>query len=156
MNRTAQFFVAAALSAGVLPLCAGADIGHQRPSRELVAYKERIAAGEEKWERDPIAFTAADRRAIRNYYDANTANLPPGLAKRRGDLPPGLRNHLQRNGTLPTGLQQRLAPLAEELERRLHPLDRGYTRGAIGSDLVIVEDRTQRIMDIIRDVTGGL
>lgn len=34
--------------------------------------------------------------------------LPPGLAKRGGQLPPGLQKHLLRTGQLPPGLQKRL------------------------------------------------
>lgn len=34
--------------------------------------------------------------------------LPPGLAKRGGNLPPGLQKHLMRHGQLPPGLQKRL------------------------------------------------
>ncbi len=36
--------------------------------------------------------------------------LPPGLAKRSGDLPPGLQRHIERTGQLPPGLEKRTAP----------------------------------------------
>ena len=58
-----------------------------------------------------------------------------------------------RNGLLPPGLQRRLEPLPDDLERRLQPLYSGYARGVIGQDVVLVEKRTQRIMDIIRNAT---
>jgi len=164
--------------------------------------------------RTPVLFTRRDRQVVRDYY-RGSSNLPPGLAKRGGDLPPGLRKQLQRNGTLPPGLQKRLEPLSADLERRLSPLPVGtsrnircetgssgrrycwvdtrggvrlsrqisdaactegstwgytnrgvwvsngcradfevlpttYYRGMIGQDVVVVENRTQRIIDIIR------
>ena len=34
-------------------------------------------------------------------------DLPPGLAKRNGNLPPGLQKHLYRTGHLPPGLEKR-------------------------------------------------
>jgi hypothetical protein len=166
--------------------------------------------------RRAVVLSPSDQSAVRDYY-RHSSGLPPGLAKRGGDLPPGLRKQLQRNGTLPPGLQQRLQPLSPELERRLSPLPRGdsrfirceshstrrtycwadsdggvrmtrqlsdaacsqgstwgqtdrgiwvshgcradfevlpvtYSRGLIGSDLVVVENRTQRILDVFRDV----
>lgn len=37
----------------------------------------------------------------------NSNDLPPGLAKRNGNLPPGLQKHLDRTGHLPPGLEKR-------------------------------------------------
>lgn len=102
--------------------------------------------------RGSVVFTTRDQGYVRDYY-RNGSNLPPGLAKRGGDLPPGLRRQLQRNGTLPPGLQNHLEPLSADLERRLSPLPATYYyRGRVGPDVVIVDNRTQRIVDIIRDV----
>ncbi len=95
--------------------------------------------------------SADEVRIIRDYY-SNTANLPPGLAK-RGSLPPGLARQLQRNGTLPPGLAKRSAPLPGDLERRLPPLPDGRRRVIIGDRVVTVDDRTQRIMDIVTILT---
>ena len=36
--------------------------------------------------------------------------LPPGLAKRGGNLPPGLQKHIARRGQIPPGLQKRGGP----------------------------------------------
>jgi hypothetical protein len=131
------------------------DDSDPKPRHDAALDRGRIAdAGQERWEHDPIVFTARDRDAIRNYYRGAAARVPHGLAKRNGNLPPGLRKHLYRNGVLPPGLQKRFEPLSENVERHLKALDSGYSRGRIGQDVVIVEDRTQRIMDIIRDVSG--
>jgi hypothetical protein len=99
-----------------------------------------------------IVFSARDRDIIRDYYSHGNSNLPPGLAKRNGNLPPGLQKHLERNGTLPPGLQKRLTPFPDDLERRLPRLPTIYTRGSIGADIVILDRRTQKIVDIVHDI----
>ncbi|HEX7962107.1 MAG TPA: hypothetical protein VF493_19475 [Terriglobales bacterium] len=104
--------------------------------------------------RPSIVFTSHDRDIIRDYFRDRYSNLPPGLAKRGGQLPPGLQKQLDRNGTLPPGLQKRVEPFPEDLERRLPSLPSIYRRGTIGSDVVILDTRTQRIMDVIYDIFG--
>jgi hypothetical protein len=99
-----------------------------------------------------IVFSVHDRDIIRDYYHDRYANLPPGLAKRGGNLPPGLQKHLERDGTLPPGLQKRVEPFPYELERRLPRLPDGYTRVTLGVDIMILDRRTQRIVDIVRDI----
>ncbi|MGE5325012.1 MAG: hypothetical protein ACM3SW_19245 [Actinomycetota bacterium] len=99
-----------------------------------------------------IVFTSRQRDIIRDYYRDQYSNLPPGLAKRGGNLPPGLQKHLDRDGTLPPGLQKRVQPFPYELERRLPPLPDEYRRVTLGVDILIVDRRTQRIMDIVRDI----
>jgi hypothetical protein len=98
-----------------------------------------------------IIFSAHDRDIIRDYYRGGSG-LPPGLAKRGGNLPPGLQKQLDRNGTLPPGLQKKLTPFPEDLERRLPRLPDIYRRGSIGGSVVIIDRRTQRIMDVIHDI----
>jgi hypothetical protein len=97
-------------------------------------------------------FTTRDRETIVAFYRNRYATLPPGLAKRGGNLPPGLEKHLERNGTLPPGLQKRLEPLPVDLERRLPPLPAIYRRGVVGADVVVVNRRTGAIVDLIRGV----
>ncbi len=99
-----------------------------------------------------IVFSSRDRDIIRDYYRQGNSNLPPGLAKRNGNLPPGLQKHLERNGTLPPGLQKRLTPFPDDLERRLPRLPTIYRRGALGVDIVILDRRTQKIVDIVHDI----
>ncbi len=99
-----------------------------------------------------IVFSTHDRDVIRDYYHGGNSNLPPGLAKRGGNLPPGLQKHLERDGTLPPGLQKRLTPFPADLERRLPRLPDIYQRGTIGGSVVIIDRRTQRIMDVIHDI----
>ena len=99
-----------------------------------------------------ISFGVHDRRIIRDYYQNQYSNLPPGLAKRGGNLPPGLQKHLERDGTLPPGLQKRVSPFPAELEGRLPRLPSTYQRVILGQIAIILDRRTQRILDIIHDV----
>lgn len=99
-----------------------------------------------------IVFSVHDRDMIRDYYRDRNSNLPPGLAKRGGNLPPGLQKHLERDGTLPPGLQKRVQPFPPELERRLPRLPETYARVTLGVDILILDRRTQRIMDIVHDI----
>jgi hypothetical protein len=102
--------------------------------------------------RAPVIFSSRDRDIIRDYFRDRNSNLPPGLAKRGGNLPPGLEKHLQKNGTLPPGLQKRLTPFPRDLEIRLPRLPDIYRRGTIGDSVVIVDRRTQRVIDVINDI----
>jgi hypothetical protein len=153
MNRAAQYLLPIVLCAATTPLLRSAsNDGHPKHSPDAALnWSSSDDAREGKCDHDPIVFSPRDRNAIGNYYRGAASNLPPGLAKRNGNLPPGLR---KRNGMLPPGLQKQLKPLPGDVERRLQVLDSGYSRGVFGQDVVIGEDRTQRIMDIIRDVTA--
>ena len=99
-------------------------------------------------------FGERNRVTIRDYFRGNYSNLPPGLAKRGGNLPPGLQKQLERNGTLPPGLQKRVQPFPPDLRVRLPRLPTGYDYGVIGPDAIILDSRTQRIVDIIHAVIG--
>jgi hypothetical protein len=99
-----------------------------------------------------VVFSTHDREVIRGYYHDRYSNLPPGLAKRGGNLPPGLQKHLERDGTLPPGLQKRVEPFPEDLEVRLPRLPDSYRRVVLGVDIIILDRRTQRIVDIVRDI----
>jgi len=103
----------------------------------------------------PAVFLPEERRIIRDYYQSGaTAGLPPGLAKRGGKLPPGLQKHLQKNGTLPPGLQKRLQPIPTDLDRRLPPVPEIWERVIIGRAVILLDRRTNRILDIIENVIG--
>jgi hypothetical protein len=107
--------------------------------------------------RRPEHFLPEERRLISEYYRrANTSKkgLPPGLAKRGGKLPPGLQKHLEKNGQLPPGLQKRLEPLPSALDRRLPPLPEYWERVIVERNVILLDRRTNRILDIIEDVIG--
>jgi hypothetical protein len=107
------------------------------------------ANGKDKDSRAAVnIFVQGDRDLIKRHFSANQGNLPPGLAKRGDDLPPGLEKQLQRNGHLPPGLEKKLNPFPAELERRLPPLREGLMRGVIGDSAIIMERKTSRILDV--------
>lgn len=104
--------------------------------------------GHSKREGTRVAFSNHDTEIIRNYFREYPSSLPPGLAKRGGNLPPGLEKHLRRDGTLPPGLQKRLRPCPVGLTRRLPPLPEGYSRMMLGARLLIL-NRANVILDIM-------
>ena len=98
-------------------------------------------------------FLPRERDIVRDFFRDQPGGLPPGLAK-RSELPPGLQKQLQRKGQLPPGLQKRLEPLPRELEVRL-PRISEIGRGVIlGRHVLLLDRRTERILDIIEDVVG--
>ena len=76
-------------------------------------------------------------------------DLPPGLAK-RDSLPPGLAKHLEKYGTLPPGLELRGLP--DSLEARLPDPGQGRKRVVVDDDVLLIETRTGRVLDILKDV----
>jgi hypothetical protein len=106
----------------------------------------------------PERFTAEERRIIEDYYHQGTKakqkGLPPGLAKRGGNLPPGLQKKLDRDGQLPPGLQKRLEPLPVDLDRRLSRLPEYWERVILEHDVILLDRRTNRVLDIIENVVG--
>jgi hypothetical protein len=140
-----------AFSAMPLSLCAqGNGNGHGKGHNKQSAVEDGNQSSDRSGVR--ILFTVHDRDVIRDYYRAQNSNLPPGLAKRNGNLPPGLQKHLERDGTLPPGLEKRVQPFPQELERRLPPLPETYARVTLGVDILILDRRTQRIVDVVHDL----
>jgi hypothetical protein len=106
----------------------------------------------------PSYFLPEERRIIQEYYHKGKKGkqkaLPPGLAKRGGNLPPGLQKQLDKNGKLPPGLQKRLEPLPVDLHRRLPRLPEYWERVILERDVILIDRRTNRILDIIENVIG--
>jgi hypothetical protein len=113
-------------------------------------------SGKVLWQDDhsrvEVTFNDADRRHIHDYYgrqDRGKKRLPPGLAKKK-HLPPGLEKQVARNGKLPPGLRGRALP--DDLERHLSPLPDSYVRLKVGGDVVLLDRRTEVVMDVVYDV----
>jgi hypothetical protein len=104
----------------------------------------------------PAYFLPEERRIIENYYRSGgpSKGLPPGLAKRGGKLPPGLQKHLDKNGTLPPGLQKRLQPLPTDLDGRLPRLPDYWERVILDRNVILLDRRSNRILDIIENIIG--
>jgi len=162
-----RIFLGAALCVSLLPcfsFAQGEGHGHGRDKHEFRDDDDHERDHDRDHGRDydrrhggrtviNIVFSAHDRDIIHGYYYGDDRRgLPPGLAKRGGDLPPGLQKQLARNGTLPPGLQKRCRPFPEELEHRLAPLPPDYSRVTIGANILIVNRKTNVIADIAYNV----
>lgn len=72
--------------------------------------------------------------------------MPPGLAK-KDSPPPGLQNQIVKHGELPPGLQGRSLP--SDLEKQLTPLPKGFVRLKVGGDVVLMNEKTRIVVDVI-------
>jgi hypothetical protein len=97
-------------------------------------------------------FRPQDREYVTSYYSKQGKGLPPGLAKKNGNLPPGLEKQLQRNGTLPPGLEKKMQPCPVEITRQLPPLPPDYQRSVIGASIVVFNRKTNIVVDVMADV----
>ena len=95
-----------------------------------------------------LVFGDSDRQRIKHYYNSGkkSKKMPPGLAKKQ-ELPPGLQKHIRKHGELPPGLTGRRLPL--ELERNLSRLPEGYVRMKVGGDMVLMNEITRVVFDVI-------
>lgn len=110
-----------------------------------------------------VVFTEIEKRIIRDYFGKHpesvvdghgggkgkSKKMPPGLAKRE-HLPPGLEMQIEKNGTLPPGLAKRDLPagLVSDLPRA-RP---GTVRKIVGNDVVLVQEATGIVLDVLRGV----
>ncbi len=123
--------------------------GKKDKAKKIDSERERHAA-------QGRAFGHEHERLIRDWFGnkSNLRGLPPGLAK-RDKLPPGLQRHLERNGTLPPGLQKKIQPLPASLERQLPKIPEGVRRVVVAGNVILLEEKTARILDIVTDIFGG-
>ena len=142
VRRLTALPMAALLSILALAAC---DITPVQPSGRVFV--------QDKSTRVEVGFNKHDRNRIRRYYARKhrkkSKKLPPGLAKKQR-LPPGLNKHVQRHGRLPPGQEGRALPA--ELERELAPLPAGYIRRRVGGDVVLANEHTRVVFDVVHDV----
>ena len=81
-----------------------------------------------------------------------SGQMPPGLAK-RDRLPPGLAKKLARGEPLPPGLAKRDLPA--DLEAALPKTGEGQERVIAGEDVVLIEQATGRVLDVLEGVLAG-
>ncbi len=98
-------------------------------------------------------FGESQETTIRAWFSnkKNLEGLPPGLAKRER-LPAGLAQQMEKNGSLPPGLEKRVHPFPLDLERLLPELPKGVIRVVIGVDIVLLDETSKTILDIVRKV----
>jgi hypothetical protein len=100
-----------------------------------------------------VGFGVEERRYILDWFhdSNNLKGLPPGLANRE-HLPPGLQKQLEKNGKLPVGLEGKLQPLPVVLESILPQLPVGNRRIVVGDNVILLDESTSFIVDIIAGV----
>ena len=98
-----------------------------------------------------IIFSEQERTIVKGWFDTHRGGLPPGLAKRE-QLSPGLDKQLRTRGTLPPGLQKRIQSLPLDLDHRLRRLPTGYRRVVIAGNVILMNEKTAVVYDIIRNV----
>ena len=135
-DRLMMTSIVLALVASLMSGCAANGPVYGRSTATMYDDRGRIS----------VAFTSRDRELIRHYFGKQG---PPGLAKRE-QLPPGLRKQLVRRGTLPPGLQTQRLP--SELDRQLSRLPHGYIRLRVASDVLLLDERSRVILDVITGV----
>ena len=98
-----------------------------------------------------ISFGAQETEKIKHYFGGKTKEkrLPPGLAKKE-ELPPGLQKHIEKYGELPPGVAGKRLP--SELEKTLTRLPENYVRLKVGGDVVLMNEKTRVVFDVIWNV----
>ena len=141
MTNTTHVLLAAVLATALTPEAAIAAQGQGRGHAN--------GRGARRADETVIVGRDDQRRIVRDYYRDNA--LPPGLA-RRESLPPGLAKQVRERGELPPGLQKRLTAVPSPLTARLPRLPAYYDRYFAGSDLLVVDRRSNRIVSIIPNI----
>jgi hypothetical protein len=90
-----------------------------------------------------VAFGSRDRRLIQEYYRTGAPSAAQRLENKDSSL--------QRNATLPDGIEKRYLPPA--LASKLSPLPSGYERVIIGRDIALIDTSTHTVIDIIYGVS---
>ena len=98
-----------------------------------------------------MVFSASAREKIIYYFKngKQRKSMPPGLAKKQ-ELPPGLQKQIKKHGELPPGLAGKGLP--DTLERTLSRLPEGFVRIKIGGDVVLINEKTRVVFDVVWNV----
>lgn len=99
-----------------------------------------------------VGFGVEERRYILDWFhDSNNLKALSGLL-RREQLPPSLQRQLAKDGKFPPGLESRLQPLPVVLEGTLPKLPEGNRRILVGDNVILLDETTLSIVDIIAGV----
>lgn len=93
-------------------------------------------------------FDNRDRQAARKWYNEHRENLPQGF-RDEDRLRPEEESRLQLGVALDANTRKRVRPAPVDLLRRLPPPPRHYRYALVNEHLLLVEDRTWNISDII-------
>ncbi len=108
-------------------------------------------------------FSAVEKKIIEDFFGEQAADAVSRTKKdktkknknaknkgKSGELPPGLRKHIEKHGTLPPGLAKKELPPG--LAKRLGSTRSGLERLIVGDDVVLVEAATGVVLDIIKHI----
>ncbi len=115
----------------------------------------------EKREREEVKqgayFNDQQRTVVRQYYTttySNTKRCPPGLAKKNNScLPPGQVQDLVVGQPVPKNVT--VYQVAQPVIRKLPAAPAGYRYERIGGDIVLVQQESNIVVDIIKGLLGG-
>ena len=131
--------------------------GNGKHSQKHHDKEERKAEKRERKNIQPgTYFNDQQRTYVREYYVQNYSNgkkCPPGLAKKNnGCMPPGQAKNWVVGQPLPRGVLLYTVP--QPVIRQLPPAPYGYRYVLIGGDVVLVQQQTNLIVDIIVGLLG--
>jgi hypothetical protein len=150
MKRLAKVFAAGVVACaltGPTPLGSAQSQGKSQEKPE-----GSKSVGEPAWVQLPVrepAFTEREITLIQDWFRTNRNNLPEWLAK-SNSVPADLEKQLEKKATVPSGLQSSLQPLPDALEKQLMPLPVGFRRVVVGGNVILINQVTRSIVDIVR------
>ena len=152
-TRTAGWFAAAALGLALAAPAFAKDHGKGHDKHEdKHAQKEQERAEV----RQGAFFNDQHREAARHYYTeqyGDARHCPPGLAKKNnGCMPPGQARRWAVGQPIPRGVTVYSVP--QPVLVQLPPAPYGYRYARVGGDIVLVQQRTNVIADIIQGLLG--
>ena len=92
-------------------------------------------------------FGQVEKNIIRNFFGAQGGKKFKAKKFKHKRLPPGLAKHYRRHGTLPPGLRRNYLPSG--LSSRLPGLPPGQARVLVGNDVLLIQQTTGLILDIL-------
>ena len=98
-------------------------------------------------------FRTDDRHAVQAFYAQHPGALPPGLAK-KGKVPPGHAKRMHRINVaqvVTPEIEVHLLPLPHALEIQLPPPPHSVIRRILGRDLIMIDQHTHKVLDVLRD-----
>jgi Ni/Co efflux regulator RcnB len=93
-------------------------------------------------------FDDRDRRAVRQWFNEHREKLPQGF-REQDRLSPDQESRLQPGVVLDADTRRRVRPAPVDLLRRLPPPGRHYRYAVVDDHILLVEDKTWSVSDII-------
>ena len=104
-----------------------------------------------------VTITSGERETIRNYVSSyngpgrghgKNKGLPPGLAKKGGNLPPGWEKKVNPGQVMPVDVYKECKPLPSELSIKLPSPPKGVVTVVLEGKAVRLLEATREILDV--------